>query len=204
MTHQKWCIVQQNSHKGIERDRIINTQIIESADYKRKIESFGEDEDTSKEMWLKTTEMLKHRSGTRYEDLIFVNSIMNDSLVRTDYNVEKEVNPSKRMKDMLKNAPEYTIIGIHNHPDSTPPSIDDIMIGDKRKYKFGIVACHNGDLYKYTIQGNVNNVNANIELDAIKTIMYNKENMSPEDFESRLDGSLSRLLEAGVKLEIVQ
>ena len=63
------------------------------------------------------------------------------------------------MKKMLANAEEGTIIGIHNHPRNSAPSVPDIMVAAERKYKYGIVACHDGTLYKYSVAGTVDTVN---------------------------------------------
>lgn len=38
---------------------------------------------------------------------------------------------------------------IHNHPDNSPPTLDDFNHIQKFGYTFGIVICHNGDIYKY-------------------------------------------------------
>ncbi len=54
-------------------------------------------------------------------------------MVRDDYNVARQVNASKAMKKMVKDAEEYTIIAIHNHPGSSVPSLSDIIVAQERK-----------------------------------------------------------------------
>lgn len=41
------------------------------------------------------------------------------------------------------------IIGLHNHPQGTPPSPDDFRKAFENGYEFGIVIGHNGQLYRY-------------------------------------------------------
>jgi hypothetical protein len=45
--------------------------------------------------------------------------------------------------------PPNTLISIHNHPESKPPSGSDFYSCGIRKYKKGIICCHNGDVYVY-------------------------------------------------------
>lgn len=99
---------------------------------------------------------LEHRSGTHFEDLIFINPNTMEVLSRTDYNKKKEVKASKRMLKMLHNSLPDTIIAIHNHPESTLPSFSDLMLAYNRRYKYGLIACHNGDIYKYSVSRALN------------------------------------------------
>lgn len=98
----------------------------------------------------------KHRSGTDNEDLYFINSSTGSVKTSTRGTEPGACAPTKPMKKMLANAEEGTIIGIHNHPRNSAPSLPDIMAAARRKYKYGIVACHDGTLYKYKVTGEVN------------------------------------------------
>ena len=69
------------------------------------------------------------------------------------------------MKKMVRSAEPNTIIGIHNHPHSSVPSADDLGAAYDRKYKFGLVACHNGTLYKYTVNKEIDEDYADMLLD---------------------------------------
>ena len=102
----------------------------------------------------------KHRSGTDNEDLYFINSSTGSVRTSTRGTEPGTCAPTKPMKKMLANAEEGTIIGIHNHPRNSAPSVPDIMAAARRKYKYGIVACHDGTLYKYKVTGKVNEMMA--------------------------------------------
>ena len=117
--------------------------------------------------------MLVHRDGTKYEDLAYINSQTGEIMVRNDYNVENEVVPSKRMMRMIARSPDNSIIAIHNHPGSTVPSITDINTAYKRKYKYGIIACHNGTVMKYAVNGPYNSLIVQFLLDTVQNNLYN-------------------------------
>ena len=104
--------------------------------------------------------MLKHRSGTKYEDLPFVDSKTGKIVTNESCDKESAVSPNKNMTSMLNKAEPYTIIAIHNHPGSSTPSFSDIMACMERKYKYGLIACHDGRIYKYS----VNKENFNIPM----------------------------------------
>lgn len=133
--------------------------------------------------------MLRHRSGTWYEDLAFVDTKSNTVMARTDFNAKKRVKPSRKMLKMLKEADDYTVIGIHNHPESGVPSYSDFSVAYKRKYKYGIVACHNGTIYKYSIVGQLNRPIAESALDLLSLSGYS-------DYVGKLFN------DAGIKLEV--
>ena len=117
--------------------------------------------------------MLVHRDGTKYEDLAYINSQTGEIMVRNDYDVENEVVPSKRMMRMIARSPDNSIIAIHNHPGSTVPSITDINTAYKRKYKYGIIACHNGTVMKYAVNGPYNSLIVQFLLDTVQNNLYN-------------------------------
>lgn len=130
---------------------LINKKLIESADYRKKFDKISDDPKVNREVWKRAVEMLKHRTGTKYEDLAFIDSWTTKSIINKTFDKENHAKPNKKMKEMLKEAKEGTIIGIHNHPGSSEPSIADINVCKERNYKFGIVVCHDGTIYKYSV-----------------------------------------------------
>lgn len=49
-----------------------------------------------------------------------------------------------------------TIIGMHNHQDSSLQGYSDLMAVSTRKYKYGLIACYNGDIIKYKVDNEIN------------------------------------------------
>lgn len=173
----------------------IDRKQIASAEYQNKFNALGENKRITRSIRANAKKMLRHRSGTQYEDLVFINSKTGAVMVRDDYNVVRQVNPSKAMKKMIKNAEDYTIIGIHNHPSSTMPSINDIQAAAHGKYKYGLVVGHNGTIFKYTINGEVNKVNADIFLERINALFYNGDT-------DEMTKAIEELAKNGVELEV--
>lgn len=171
---------------------IVNMKTINSAEYRRRVDRISPNIEVNRSTWNAIKEILKHRSGTKYEDLAFVNSITGKMAINKDFNRENLAKMNKPLKDMLESAEAYTIIGIHNHPSSSVPSIADIAACVKRKYKFGIVACHDGKIYKYA--QNENRYNESIVYLALAKLERHGYN---EDVRKTFE-------EAGIDFEVLQ
>ncbi|MCD8383896.1 MAG: hypothetical protein LUC39_02930 [Clostridiales bacterium] len=155
-----------------ERSAIISPSI-KTAEYRRKIDQLGENVETSRTIWQQATQMLNHRSGTLYEDLAFIDSTTGETLVQDAYNVERACMPTKRMKSMLLNSEPNTVIAVHNHPGSSVPSVEDLKAALSGKYKYGVVVCHNGVIFKYSVRNKFDADLANIFLDSLQDALYN-------------------------------
>ena len=81
---------------------------------------------------------------------------------------------NKQMKQLLEESEPETIIAIHNHPGSSVPSLADLMTCVNRGYYFGLVACHDGKVYKYWVdKAKFNPAIANAALDKLEIEGYN-------------------------------
>ena len=72
----------------------IDRKQIASAEYQNKFNALGENKHITRSIRANAKKMLRHRSGTQYEDLVFINSKTGAVMVRDDYNVVRQVNPS--------------------------------------------------------------------------------------------------------------
>ena len=105
-----------------------------------------------------------------------LNFLLNKSLFDNTLFSSDKANMNKQMKQLLEESEPETIIAIHNHPGSSVPSLADLMTCVKRGYNFGLVACHDGKVYKYWVDKNkFNSVNAGFALDRMETQGYDKE-----------------------------
>ena len=180
---------------------IVNISDINSTRYRRQFDFLDESTDITRQMYHETKNILNHRTGTLYEDLTFIDSKTGKLITQTNYNVEREVMPSKRMKKIVETSEPYSIIAIHNHPTSSVPSMSDINSAWKKKYKYGVIACHNGNLYKYKINGEYNEFSADMLLDRVNSIIYNRNTLGSE-FDFKLQKALSELKENNIVLEV--
>ena len=139
--------------------------------------------------------MLQHRSGTKFEDMTYINTVTGEQLTRSDYDVENQVMPSKRMKEMVQKSEPYTVIALHNHPGSSVPSMADIHSAYVQKYKYGLIVCHNGVLMRYCVTGESNYVVVPPLLDKAQKYLYNNN-------EKALQRVLAELKEENIILEV--
>lgn len=158
--------------KIINTGSVVDNQMITSSNYRRVFDKLGEPQKITRSIFQQTKAILTHRSGSDFEDLSFIDSLTGKFLTRTDYSVERQCIPSKQMMDMVKKAEPNTIIAIHNHPNSSAPSLDDINSAWRKKYKYGIIACHNGNIYKYEILGEYNKDIVDSLLDTVNKLIY--------------------------------
>lgn len=161
--------------KIVNIDSVVDKQIIDSSDYRKMFDKLGENSKTTRSIFQQVKAILNHRSGSNFEDLSFIDSVTGKFLTRTDYSVKKQCVPSKSMMAMVKKAKPNTVIAIHNHPNSSVPSLDDINSAWKKKYKYGIIACHNGNIFKYKIVGDYNQGFVDFLLDKLNSCIYNED-----------------------------
>ncbi len=182
------------SHKGINRKTQINKKKIYSNAYDRKIFSLEESKELTRVIKNECINILEHRNGTMYEDLVFINSKTGKMLKRTDYKEKSKVLPSKKMYKMINNSEDYSIIATHNHPESTMPSGGDIFAAYDRKYKYGLIACHNGDIYKYTVNREINDMIIHIYTKKLE-YFYTKEYNNHRNYFKKIEKELGIVLE---------
>lgn len=176
---------------------VVDRQMLESSGYRRQIDRLGENTQTSRIIYQAIKNTLSQRSGTQYENLTYINSVTNESLTRSDYNKKSECMPSKAMKSMLRSAPGE-IIAIHNHPGNSVPSIADINAARDGQYKYGVIACHNGNIFKYKIHGTYDENEVDFWLDILNKSVYNDERV-----ESRVNDAIVQLKENNIELEAI-
>ena len=187
--------------KAVNPVTVVDTSDINSSRYRRQFNALGEPTDITRQMYQESKNILNHRTGTLYEDLTFIDSRTGKIITQTDYNVEREVMPSKRMKKMVETSEPYSIIAIHNHPTSSVPSMSDINSAWKKKYKYGVIICHNGNLYKYKINGEYDPDYIDMLLDKVNIIIYNKDKLNNQ-FKPRLSQVLDDLKKNNIDLEV--
>lgn len=180
-TTEEWEKLKNTEHERSKpkykyENTIIDNDMISSSTYRKRFDGISNNSKIDRIIYNNAIEMLKHRSGTKYEDLAFIDTASSKFRINKSFNKENHAKPNKPMKKMLRNAKPYTIIGLHNHPSSSVPSMPDILACIKRKYKFGIVACHNGKIYKYSVnEAKFSEPNAISALDYLEKNGYNKE-----------------------------
>ncbi len=192
---------QENSKpKYSNKATVVDRKQISSADYRKRYNELPETKMIQRKVASNAKKMLRHRSGTEYEDLAFIDSRTGAVMFRDDYNKTKTVIPSRSMKKMIKQADDYTIIAIHNHPTSSVPSLADLTSAKEKRYKYGIVVGHDGSIYKYAVSQDFNKAIADGGLDMLERVKYTNDE---EKRSKMLDRALSILSESGVEMEVL-
>lgn len=187
----------EESNRGLNKETRINRKKIFSNKYDSKFSRLKEGKKVIKEIRNKSKEILVRRDGTKFEDLLFVDSDTGKSLISKNYHVENTSKPTKAMLGMIKNTKKGAIIGIHNHPNSTIPSINDIVVSYERKYKYGIIIGHDGTVIKY--KGNrklsiIEIENYNIKFDKFYQNGYNNFEDFSKDLKNTFDIDMEVLI----------
>ena len=122
---------------------------INSDQYRTKFNSISDNPALNQSIYKYCKAAVTHQSGDYYEDLTILR--MDGSLVgQTSSKVRNETQYNRTLSNSVKSAPPYTLISLHNHGTNVPPSGADFGSAGEKKYAFGIVACHDGTVYKYS------------------------------------------------------
>ena len=122
----------------------------DSEEYKNKFKEITGDDHVDNILCQKERDMLKRRNNTDYEDMYLIDSISGKVVGTQTHSTKKfEGTYNKSLNTVISKFTENTLISLHNHPRSTPPSGPDIVSNGQRHYQKSIVVSHNGDVYIY-------------------------------------------------------
>ena len=145
----------EQQRKGRNKNTIIDYNYISSNRYRKKFDYISNDKKLNKLLYKIAKKMLLHRSGTEYEDMYWIDLINGKMVCKiTDSKYKKKILYTTTIKKMIKKS--ENLLTIHTHPDSFPPSIDDINSNYDHNYEIGIVICHDGRVYMYSAEERIN------------------------------------------------
>ena len=128
----------EQQRKGRNKNTIIDYNYISSNRYRKKFDYISNDKKLNKLLYKIAKKMLLHRSGTEYEDMYWIDLINGKIVCKiTDSKYKKKILYTTTIKKMIKKS--ENLLTIHTHPDSFPPSIDDINSNYDHNYEIGIV-----------------------------------------------------------------
>ena len=130
-------------------DYLINRNLIESNEYKRKYNGITGNVKTDGAIYKYAKAGLTHRDGTNREDLYIISKSTGKVLGKNITSTEAfGVRVNESIRSAVKNN-QGDLIGLHTHPDNTPPTGSDFETAFKRGYYLGTVACSDGSVYTY-------------------------------------------------------
>ena len=170
---------------------VVKKSLLKSSSYRKKFNQVSGNTRVNRIAWNLSKDILEHRSGTKFEDLAFINVVSEEYAVNKDYDVESKAKMNKPMKKLLAESETGTIIAIHNHPGSSVPSIPDLRACIQSGYKTGIAVCHDGKVYIYSVD--VEKYNEPIASSALDWL----------EIEGYTEEVKKALNDAGVSLEVL-
>ncbi|MGN1406454.1 MAG: hypothetical protein ACI4WM_09270 [Erysipelotrichaceae bacterium] len=167
-------VEKEGQRPGENRDTKINRTYIESGTYRRKFDSISDNAKINRIIHRLSKRMLKHRSGTLYEDMYWIDGKTGKVIASvTDSNIVEAISYSDSLNKKLKN--HCNIITIHSHPNSYPPSINDFNSNCFRGYNLGIVVCHDGKIYTYNSNEYINEKYYDLVVEKYLKLGYNEK-----------------------------
>lgn len=134
---------------GRNKSTQIVRSYINSGKYRKKFDEITDDTELNRLLYILAKEMLFHRSGTKYEDMYWIEP-KSKTIVASivDSSCEGKIVYSNSVLQILSQYKE--LMTIHSHPSGLPPSIADFNSNYERKYGTGIVVGHNGKVFLYS------------------------------------------------------
>ena len=135
---------------GRDKSTLVNKRYIRSGAFRRKFNGIVGDKKIARLLYDVSKEMLFHRSGTRTEDMYWINGETGEIVAKI---IDQPVEIKQKIiyTDAVKNAIEghSNLITLHTHPASLPPSPEDFNAYYQNGYGISLVICHNGTIYQY-------------------------------------------------------
>ena len=125
---------------------------IRSESYRRKFDSLSDNPALNSAVCARCRAILTHQNGKLTEDLVVL-KVSDGALVgSTSGKKDYEAEYSEKLKSEIAKHRPFELISIHNHGTNLPPSGSDFGSAGYRKYAFGVVACHDGKVFKYSVK----------------------------------------------------
>ena len=138
----------EDQRDGRNKATVINSSYIDGGEYRHKFDRITADAALNKLLYSCAKEMLHHRSGTEFEDMYWFDAASCTVLCRRlDETTPGEIRHTKKIDNQIKRCP--SVIAMHTHPHSMPPSPEDFNTYLNSGYEMGIVLCHDGTIYIY-------------------------------------------------------
>lgn len=130
----------------------VNLDYINSEDYKLKFINLTENNILNKQLYKCAVTILTHQSRSQMEDMYLIDYTTGEIKAKQVLSeVPHKVTYNDAMKNAIFESEDYSLVTIHNHPSNNPPTGGDFDGAFNNKYKFGLVICHNGEIYYYKV-----------------------------------------------------
>ncbi len=138
---------------GRNKDTSVNKTYINSGEYRRKFDNATDNPNVNKALYDCAKKALLHRSGTLFEDMFWLDAETGEVIFAVENStIERTIYYSQNLSGKIKAhiAKGRSLVTIHTHPSSLPPSVADFNSNFQRGYTEGFIACHDGRLIRYS------------------------------------------------------
>lgn len=158
---------------GRNKKTLINNAYIDNGEYRRKFDSITTNKAVNRQLYEKAKQMLKHRAGTLFEDMYWLDGDTGEVVTAILNSKEEErvryTNVAKEMIQGRKN-----LIALHNHPSSMPPSPPDLISAYRNNYRLALIICHDGRVFLYKAEQEIREEIANLYIVKFKKMGCNE------------------------------
>lgn len=162
---------------GRNKKTQIDNSYIDGGEYRKKFDKISDNEELNKLLYDLAKKMLKHRAGTLYEDMYWINPDTCEIVCKEiDGIIEEQIEYSSNTIDVVDK--NQGLLTIHSHPNSLPPSADDFNSNYEHSYVLGIICCHNGRIFVY-------NANESIDQELYKAYVKRFKLEDNDEFDSQ-------------------
>lgn len=160
---------------GRNKKTVINHAYIDSGDYRKKFDRITDNDKVNRTLYKVAKEALNHRSGTLYEDIYWIDKTTGEVVGKiVDSQKEQGVTYTESIKRLIRQK-NRSLIALHTHPSSMPPSIADFNACANNEYSFCIVCCHDGRIYSYNSKERIQDELYDLYIAGYKKKGYNEE-----------------------------
>lgn len=134
-------------------DYAVDWDVVQSEKYSQRFNGLSESDKANNAVCTRARWALNNRDGVKTEEIYAVDMRTGNEIARiTDQHYPQGVKRTDQFDKALKAAEKNgaDIMLIHNHPAGSPPSIGDLNALISTPGARGIVAGHDGTLYRYT------------------------------------------------------
>lgn len=140
---------------GRNKETVINHTYINSGKYRSKFDRITDNISTNRILYSKAKEMLNHRSGTKYEDMYWIDGATG-AVLASALNEQQERGIQYTDAILKAILGKSGVIAFHTHPNSMPPSVADFNSMLIHGYSIAFVLCHDGTIIQYVSNEKIN------------------------------------------------
>lgn len=172
----------------------VNLELVNTKKYHDKFEGLGKNKAASEAIYKEAMEILESRNNTLYEEIVAIDARTGKRLVKNTSAVnmwEHSCGFSTAEEEKL-NSWKIPFEVLHNHPNSSYPSRDDIKKLFDREWQSGsTISCHDGTVYRIEKLKPMENI------DILIAKTYNKN-------KSKLMGHTDAVIEEETSKDIIE